>query len=128
MKAVNKLAILLSLSSFAPLFASAKSVEQSYLASYHGTVGSPVPVAVVSPHVSSEYIGSTVELEFIVDTKGLVSDVSVKSSPDSTLSEEVVAAVKEWKFSPALRDGMAVTTKVVLPVHIVDSGSDYAAN
>ena len=51
MKAVNKLAILLSLSSFAPLFASAKSVEQAYLASYHGTAGSPVPVAVVSPHV-----------------------------------------------------------------------------
>ncbi len=131
MKAVNKLAVLLSLGSLLTLAASAKTLEQTYLESYRGAPGAPVPVAVVSPRVGPEYAGSTVELEFNVDTDGQTSDFRVKSSPDSMLGEAVLAAVKQWQFAPAERNGVPVTTRVVLPVHIVDdsaAGARYAAN
>jgi protein TonB len=129
MKVANKLAVLLSLGAFASL-ASAKSIEQTYLESCVKAPGVPVPTAVVSPHVEGRYAGDTVDVEFTVSATGKTSDFSIVSSPDSYLANAVLMAVKEWQFTPAQRDGVPVTTKVVLPVHIVDdemAGSHFAA-
>ena len=120
MKAVNKLAVLLSLGALVSAIASAKTDEQAYLESCMKGPGVPVPVAVVSPSVGPEYAGSAVQLEFTVDATGKPADFSVKSSPDNTLAVAVVDAVKQWRFKPAIRDGAAVATKVSLPVKIVD--------
>jgi len=129
MKAVNKLAVLLALGSLAPFAALAKTPEQAYIDASRPANGVPVPVAVVSPRVSPDYVGATVEIEFIVDARGQATDFSVKSSPDNALAAEVVAAVKQWQFAPAQRGGAAVATRVVLPVHIVDGSlAGYAAN
>ena len=62
MKAVNKLAVLLSLGALAPFAASAKTLEQTYLESYQHVTGAPVPISVVSPQVSPYDAGKTVEL------------------------------------------------------------------
>ena len=127
----NKLAVLLSLGSLLPLATLAKTPEQSYLESCQRSSNVPVPVAVYSPHVSSEYAGETVTLEFSVDTDGQPYDFSVKSSPDRTLATAVVAAVQRWQFKPALRAGVPVATRVVLPVRIIDGdrlGDRYASN
>ena len=120
MKAVSKLAVMLSLGTLASLVASAKVDGQAYLESCLKGPGVPVPVAVVTPSVGPEHAGATVQLEFIVDATGKPTDLSVMSSPDSTLSAAVVEAVKQWRFKPAIRDGAAVATKVSLPVKIVD--------
>ena len=90
----------------------------------------PVPVAVVTPAVSSDYIGAKVDVEFTVDEQGKPANVAVPSATDETLASAVVDAVKQWKFKPAERNGAPVATKVVLPVKIVDpfSGSTFAAN
>jgi TonB family protein len=122
MKNVNKLALLISLGSLLPLAASAKTLEQSYLDSCRKGPGIPTPISVVSPQVQPEDIGQAVEVEFVVDTTGHTSDVSVKSASDRALARAVVDAVKQWRFTPAQRDGAAVTTKVVLPVRVVQSG------
>ena len=132
MKAVNKLAIVLSLGLLAPFAASAKSVEKAYVETYQGRTDIPVPVAVVSPSVSTEYAGSTVELAFTVDTAGKPTELSVKSSPDGVLSDTVVEAVKRWRFTPAHLNGVPVAMKVVLPVMIVEEapagGPRFASN
>ena len=120
MKAVSKLAVLLSLGALAPVIASAKTNEQAYLESCRKAPGVPVPVAVVSPSVGPEYAGATVQLEFTVDATGKPADFSVKSDSDNTLAVAVVDAVKQWRFKPAIRDGAPVATKVSLPVKIVD--------
>jgi len=120
MKAVSKLAVLISLGMLASVAASAKTDEQAYLKSCLQGPGVPVPVAVVSPSVGPEYAGATVQLEFTVDPMGKTVDFSVKSSPDHTLAVAVVDAVKQWRFKPAIRDGAPVATKVSLPVKIVD--------
>ena len=131
MKEVNKFALLFSLSALLPFAAAAKSLESTYIENYPKSSDIPVPVAVVSPSVSREYAGSTVELEFTVNAAGKPTDLSVKSSPDNTLAAAVVDAVKQWKFTPAQINGSPVAKKVFLPVKIVDSevaGTRYAMN
>lgn len=120
MKAVNKLAVLFSLVALSTLSASAKTEEQAYLETCRKDPGVPVPVAVVSPSVSPEYAGVTVQLEFVVDVTGKPAEVSVKSETDSALAATVTEAVKQWRFTPAMANGVAVATKVALPIRIVD--------
>lgn len=123
MKKESILAIVLSLAALAP-FASAKTLEQAYLESCRKDPSVPVPVAVVSPSVRPGFAGSVVELEFIVDRTGKPTDVVVKSSSDRELGLLVVDAVKQWRFTPAVRNGEPVATKVALPVRFVDDAAD----
>ena len=119
MKAVNKLAVLLSLGALVPA-AFATTDEQAYLESCRKAPGVPVPVSVVTPTVGREHNGGLVELEFIVDATGQPTAFSVKSSTDDVLATAVVHAVKQWKFKPVVKDGVPVATKVALPVKVVD--------
>lgn len=131
MKAVNKLALLITVGALLPIALGAKTPASAYLDTCRKDPGVPVPVAVVAPSVSSEFVGSTVEVEFTVDTSGKPTDLAVKSSPDRTLSADVLEAVKQWRFTPAQSHGAPVATKVVLPVKIVDpalEGTRYAVN
>ena len=122
MKAVNKLAVLFSLVALLTVSAFAKSEEQTYIESCRKDPGVPVPVSVVAPTVGPEYAGTTVQLEFVVDATGKPAEFNVKSAEtDSTLAAAVTDAVKHWRFTPAkTTDGVAVATKVSLPIHIVD--------
>ena len=79
-----------------------------------------MPVAVVSPSVGAEYAGTTVQLEFVVDVTGKPAEFNVKSATDVTLAAAVTDAVKQWRFTPAMNNGVAVATKVSLPIRIVD--------
>jgi protein TonB len=122
MKAVSKLALVLSLGALAP-FVSAKDAGQTYIETCRKDPGMPVPLAVVSPTVSPEYTGTTVQLEFTVETSGKPVAFSVKSAADDALAAAIVDAVKQWRFKPALADGKPVATKVLLPVKVVDESS-----
>lgn len=129
MKAVNKLAVLLSVGVLLPLAASAKSPEQIYMEGASKAPGVPVPVAVVSPsRVSSEYAGAKVDLAFTVDSQGKPTGFTVVTSPDAMLAKVVLDAVSKWRFTPAQKNGAPVATKVVLPVRITDAGLRFASN
>jgi protein TonB len=121
MNTKNKLALLLSLGALLPFAASAKTLEQSYLETCKKGTDIPVPISVVSPHVDGYDIGQSVQVEFVVDTTGHTSAVSVKSASDRVLADAVVDAVKQWTFTPAQRNGAPVATKVVLPVRVVQA-------
>jgi protein TonB len=130
MNVVRKLALVSSLVALTTAAFAAQSAEESYLATCRKEPGVPVPVAVVSPRVSPEFAGRTVEVSFTVNEKGQPTELAVNSSIEGELASAVVAAVEQWKFQPALRDGAPVSTKVVLPVRVIDSdvaGSRYAA-
>jgi TonB family protein len=121
MNTKSKLALSLGLL-VVPLALLAKSPEKAYVESYHGRTDIPVPVSVVTPEVESRFAGQQVTLEFVVDATGkpmLFSSATPKA--DAELVSAVTAAVAQWKFSPALVDGLPVARKVVLPVNIVDS-------
>lgn len=130
MKAVHKLVVVLSLAALSSaLFANGD--EQAYLESCRKDPGVPVPVSVVAPTVGPEYAGAKLEVDFVVDSAGKPSDLSVKSAPDDTVAAAVTSAIKQWRFKPAERNGVAVATKVSLPIKIVDdavTASSYAVN
>jgi protein TonB len=119
MKAVKKLAVILSLGALVSA-AFATTDEQAYLESCRKAPGVPLPVSVVAPTLGHEYSGAVVELEFVVDSTGQPTQFSVKSASDNTLATAVVDAVRQWKFKPALKNGVPVATKVALPVKVVD--------
>jgi protein TonB len=121
MKNNNKLALLLSLGALLPFAASAKTLEQSYIESCRKGTDIPVPIAVVSPEVGGYDIGQSVQVEFVVDTTGNTTGISIKSASDREFAEAVVDAVKQWKFTPAQRNGAPVAMKVVLPVRVVEA-------
>jgi TonB family protein len=120
MKAVNKLAVLFSLAALSSLSAFAKSEEQAYLETCRKEPGVPVPVTVVTPTIGVEFAGATVQLEFVVDATGKPADITVKSNTDIVLATVVTDAVKQWRFKPAEANGVAVATKVALPIRIID--------
>ena len=120
MKAVNKLAVLFSLVALSSVAAWAKTDGQTYLDTCRKGPDVPIPLAVVSPSVGPEYAGITVQLEFVVDVTGKPAGFTVKSETDSTLAAAVTDAVKQWRFAPAMNNGVAVATKVSLPIRFVD--------
>jgi len=130
MKTVSKLILLSSLLA-APLALLAKSPEEAYVESYRNRTDMPVPVKVVTPRVDSDYAGTVVKLEFTIDGTGLPKDITVLDAVSGDLAKSLTAAVAGWKFQPLVRDGKAVTTKVVLPMRIVDElsgASRFALN
>lgn len=114
MNAVKKLAIVLSLGGLAAV-ASAASTEKSYVAGYEGRTDIPVPVRVVAPKVLASP-GAEVVLEFVVDKTGVPRAISVAASNDEALAAAAIKAVAEWRFTPVLKDGVTVDTKVKLPL------------
>jgi TonB family protein len=121
MKNINKLALVLGLGALLPLAVSAKSAEDAYIDSAQRGPGIPVPVTVVSPDVASYDIGKTAKVEFVVDATGRTSGFTVVSTDDPQLADAMIEALKQWKFDPARQNGVAVATKVVLPVRIVQT-------
>lgn len=55
-------------------------------------------------------VSGTVELNVLVSDKGLVVDVKVIRSPDPlrTLDRAAIAAVRQWRFDPAMRNGQPI--------------------
>ena len=131
MNTKSKIALSLGLL-LAPLALMAKSPETTYVESYHGRTDIPVPISVVSPEVSSRFVGQQVVLEFVVDTAGKPTLLASETpAADTELVAAVLSAVEQWQFAPALADGKPVARKVVLPVKIVDelgSSSRFALN
>ena len=127
MKAVRKLVVLISLAALWPLAVSAKTPEEAYIEASIKAPGVPVPVAVVSPSVSPDYVGAKIDVAFTVDAKGTPTELTVVSSPNADVAKAVKDAVKKWRFTPDRKNGVAVETKVLLPIR-VSSADRFATN
>ncbi|RME71864.1 MAG: energy transducer TonB [Verrucomicrobia bacterium] len=105
----------------APLALQAKTLEEAYVESYRGRTDVPAPISVIAPQVAPGYIGTTVELVFIVDEQGRPTDIQARNKADPDLVREVAKAVEKWRFKPMTdAEGKPHATRVLLPVHIVD--------
>lgn len=83
----------------------------------------PVPIAGQNP--PPEYPpaalrrgeSGTVMVKVEVDAAGIPVDVSLeKRSGSRDLDRAAMAAVKQWRFQPAQRDGQAVASSLVIPI------------
>ncbi|MGO8998239.1 MAG: TonB family protein, partial [Polyangiaceae bacterium] len=80
---------------------------------------------VVVQHVDAEYPASAlperkhadVVLSVTVDADGHVSKVEVDKSGGADLDEAATVAVRQWLFTPAMRNGKPVASRIKVPFH-----------
>jgi len=58
-----------------------------------------------------------VVIRLIVTSKGLPKDPSVVQGLDKEVDQSAIAAVKEWRFDPAKRQGMPVAVRVTVEIN-----------
>lgn len=120
MKTVQKLAMITGLILGTSAFAGG-SLEQAYIASCQGRTDIPVPVAVAAPQLDPVYAGRVLQVKLTVDEAGAPRDIQVLHTKDYRLVSAVTAAMAQWRFAPAQRDGQPVAMKVEVPLHIVSA-------
>jgi TonB family protein len=86
-----------------------------------GSVSAPRAIYDPDPDYSDEarkahYQGSVI-LNVIVDASGLPRDIHVQRSLGMGLDEKAIAAVKTWRFQPALKDGHPVAVQMSVEVN-----------
>jgi protein TonB len=90
------------------------------------------PVSQIAPAYSHDLRADGVEGEvvigFTISAKGDVINPRVIRTTDSELDRATLAAVRQWKFSPAMKDGVAVSVQAVQPVaFVIPALHDYAS-
>ena len=79
----------------------------------------PRVIKQVNPHYPTDRgvraVGSVI-IGLVVSSKGFPKDPHVVKGLDKDLDESAVEAVKEWRFSPAQKDGKAVAVRVTLQI------------
>lgn len=82
----------------------------------------PAPAMVVAPEaLPQRYRNETVQLSLTVDASGRPQNIALARGNDPHLARRLIPAVAQWQFKPALRNGVPVSAKVVLPLHLVDA-------
>ena len=76
------------------------------------TITHPIAIEKTNPKypesARKEKVMGDVILETIITEEGLVDEVEVLESPDERLTAAATAAIKDWRFDPALCDGKPV--------------------
>ena len=79
-------------------------------------VSAPSVLSEVKPEYPARAISTGIEgvvtLEAVVETNGSVGDVRVLKPVHPMLDESAIAALKQWKFRPGVRDGKPVRVAV----------------
>ncbi len=98
---IHALAAVLSLTASATMFAADQSLN---------------PVSQPAPNYAFDLrhaeIEGKVTVSFTVNAKGAVEDAAIVSSTEKVLEKPALAAVRQWTFTPAMKDGVAVSTSV----------------
>jgi TonB family protein len=75
------------------------------------------PIAQVAPTYSHDLrrlgVEGDVVVSFTISANGEVKNATVVSSSDHLLEYPALAAVRQWKFTPAEKDGVAVSQKAI---------------
>jgi len=79
-----------------------------------------VPVRMVPPEypyqLKREGVTGVVTVAFDVDEKGNVQGAKVVKSSNTEFEKPALDAITKWKFKPARKDGVPITTRVSIPL------------
>jgi TonB family protein len=75
----------------------------------------PRPRTMVVPQATK---AGTVDIEFFIDESGRVRIPTVRQSSDPELSALALAAVRQWRFEPPLREGAPVLVHIDQLFHL----------
>jgi protein TonB len=62
-------------------------------------------------------VQGVVIVSLLVTTEGLPTDLHVEKSLDPGLDEKALQAVAKYRFKPAMRDGVPISTRLVVEVN-----------
>lgn len=80
-----------------------------------------LPAVTSEPHVNSEDLRGVAEgnvvVEIIIDERGAIVRKSVTQSMGPAIDAKVLAALENWRFRPATRDGVPIPSKQDVVYH-----------
>ncbi len=95
-------------------------VAATLSASASAALQNPKPVSQVAPAYALDLRQSDVEGEvvvsFTINASGDVINPAIVSTTDRDLDHSTLAAVRKWKFAPAMKDGVAISVKALQPI------------
>lgn len=101
---------------------SAAVVIDTPLAYENASYTAPAAVKIVNPTgILRRFQGETIRLSLTVDETGRPHDINLLSERDPNLIRNLLPAVAQWKFSPAMKNGRPVPASIVLPIQLVES-------
>lgn len=110
-----KIKSLVIASAFAGVLLSSASALTTSAAKFEA----PAPLKTVQPIlVPTSHRGSTVNLTMTIDAAGRPSHIRVADVGDQAAYQRMIDTVSKWQFSPARKNGQAVTTRVELPLEV----------
>jgi|GEM_PF-1480541 len=88
----------------------------------------PKVVARVSPKLNEfeETLNGEVMVRVNLNEKGKITETFISHSTNERLNQAALAAVSQWHFKPAIVDGEAVESKVMVPFHFQGSENTSA--
>jgi len=75
--------------------------------------GVSLPVAIRQVHPTSG-TPATITMTCVVRSDGTVGSVTIASSPDSTLNQAAIRAMRQWQFKPGTKDGKPVPVRITV--------------
>ena len=77
-------------------------------------VATSQPPAAYPRTLRTQRLEGSVDVGFTITSKGVVLDPHAVSSTNEGFEQAAIDAVRKWKFKPAMKDGKAVYTKVLV--------------
>jgi len=68
------------------------------------------------PDLVSKHLRKSIIVYGVINVDGTMEQISVKQSPDPALNQSVLAALSQWAFRPATRNGIPFAVKVLLGI------------
>jgi len=79
----------------------------------------PLPIKVVAPEgLPWNFRPTTFSVTMLIDRDGRPQDIKIASKANAELTKLLVSALSQWRFSPALKDGVPVAQMVTLPLRV----------
>ena len=98
------------------------SVETASVWPQTAQAGKPTVTKVVNPtRLPQSAEGATVKVAFTVDANGQPRDIRLLSPADPYLTQSLVTALSQWRFNPVQKDGVPVSTRVVMPLKLISN-------
>jgi protein TonB len=90
------------------------------MASFAEPERAPRLINAVKPDYPSELrqqeMAGRVLVAFVVTREGRVTDVRVEQSANPAFDASAVAAVRQWRFEPARKGGVAIASRMRIPI------------
>jgi TonB family protein len=90
------------------------------------SIDAPQPIDVESPQALDADAGMYVMVRLTVNTAGEIENTEVTHADAPDFAESVLPGVKQWRFTPVLKYGVAVWSRVLVLFRFADDSSTDA--